>query len=326
MRKRKQMLGLWLENRSLAVRDDLPMPAVTSDEALIRVIMAGICGTDLQLLKGYYPFTGIPGHEFVGEVIEAPAAPHIIGKRVTGEINIPCGYCHVCNMGLPKHCLNRQVLGIKNRNGAFAQYLSLPIGNLHIVPDMLSDDRAVFSEPVAAAAQILHQVTVTPDSKVLVVGAGRLGLLIAQVLQTTRCRLQVVARYNKQHRILQHFGIAATTEQRLPEGAMDIVVEATGCAAGLESALRAVRPAGTIVLKSTYAAATKFQFSRIVVDEIKIVGSRCGPFQSALEKLTEASVDPTPLIEGRFPLQDANEAFVLARQPGVLKVLLQGET
>lgn len=319
---RAKMRGLWLENQTLSLRDDLPIPTIKPNEALVRVLLAGICGTDLQLLKGYYPYCGIPGHEFVGEVVNAPNAPHLLGKRVVGEINISCGQCVLCKAGLRSHCVNREVLGIKTRNGAFAQYLALPTENLHLIPNDLSNETAVFTEPVAAAAQILHQVHISPESRVLLIGAGRLGLLIAQVINSTHCHLQVVVRHDKQHHILQRLNIEPINEQQLPVHQADIVIEATGAASGLHAAMHAVRPRGTVVLKSTYAGKTSFDFSNVVVNEITIIGSRCGPFDSAISKLTEGTVDPTHLIERRFSLSESLSAFDYAAKSGTLKTLL----
>jgi 2-desacetyl-2-hydroxyethyl bacteriochlorophyllide A dehydrogenase len=319
----KHMRGIWLEDRSLRVRDDLPVPVPTANEALIRVLQAGICGTDLQLLKGYYPFTGIPGHEFVGEVVQASAAPALNGKRVVGEINIGCGQCHLCLAGLERHCNTRSVLGIKQHQGAFSQYLTLPVKNLHIVPDTVSNDQAVFVEPIAAAARILEQVNITADTCVLIIGAGRLGLLIAQVLKTTSCRLAVVVRHEKQRQLLNTFSIPAIAEHEVTTGNTDVVVEASGSAAGLHAAVRAVKPTGTIVLKSTYSGDTSFQFSSVVVNEITLIGSRCGPFPPALTLLQKNQVDPLPLIRARFTFGQYADAFASATQPGALKVLLQ---
>jgi 2-desacetyl-2-hydroxyethyl bacteriochlorophyllide A dehydrogenase len=319
----KHMRGVWLQNQTIQVRDNLDVPRPQDNEALIKVLLAGICGTDVQLRRGYYPFTGIPGHEFVGEVVSAPGAQHLIGKRVVGEINIGCGHCAMCAAGLHKHCSQRQVLGIKNRDGAFAQYLNLPVANLHEVPESLPDDKAVFAEPIAAAARILEQVNIGTEHKVIVIGAGRLGLLIAQVIKTTACQLQVITRHDRQRQILNQFDIPAMDEQHIPTQEADIVIEASGSPGGLQAAINAVKPTGTVVLKSTYAGETQLNFSRMVVNEINIVGSRCGRFEPALSLLQENTVDPTPLITSRFALSDAQRAFDMAASPGSLKVLFQ---
>ena len=326
MSSHPHMQGVWLENRSLQLREDLAVPVPKKNEALVKVRLAGICGTDLQLLNGYYAFIGIPGHEFVGEVISAVGAPHLAGKRVVGEINIGCGHCPMCDAGLSRHCGSRQVLGIKHRHGAFAQFLTLPIANLHTVPDSLADDKAVFTEPIAAAARILEQITVAPDDTVTVIGAGRLGLLIAQVLKTTPCRLQVVARHENQRRMLQRFNICSVSESNPPPHLADVVVEASGSPGGLHAALRAIKPTGTIVLKSTYAGEPPVNLSSLVVDEIRVQGSRCGRFAPALSLLQSNAVDPTPLIPQRFALHDAAKAYAAAAQPGAMKVLLQIQT
>jgi len=304
------------------VRDDLLAPEVPQGEALVRVRLAGICGTDLELLRGYYPYTGVLGHEFVGEVIECHAAPFLVGRRVVGEINAACGTCPTCGAGRPSHCPSRTVLGIVGRHGAFADLLTLPVRNLHTVPDGISDDAAVFAEPVAAAARILEQVTVGADDRVLVVGAGRLGLLVATVLARTGCRLGVVARHARAREILASSSITSLGEDQVDSGAWDLAVEASGSPAGFELARRALRPRGTLVLKSTYADRLELDISSVVVDELTLVASRCGPFDEALRLLGPDGVDPTPLIRGRYPMDRAEEAFAEAGQPGALKVLL----
>ena len=316
------MKGIWIENQILQFRDDLPVPRLSADEALVRVRLAGICGTDLQLLRGYHPFTGIPGHEFVGEVTQAEGWSSLIGKRVVGEITVSCGECRDCRAGRSRHCHKRSVLGILNRNGAFAEYVALPAGNLHVVPDQVPDEMAVFTEPLAAAIQITKQVSIGPKDSVLVIGAGRLGQLIAQTLQLKGCKLQVVARHAEQVALLRTRGITSIPETELPTRSMDVVVEATGSPGGLTLARRSVRPCGIIVLKSTYAGDVTLNLSGIVVDEVTLVGSRCGPFAEALRMLEEVRVDPTCLIRGRYGLWDAMKAFEHAQEPAALKVLL----
>ena len=276
---------------------------------------------------GYYPFTGILGHEFVGVVEDSRGDPHWIGKRVVGEINVACGVCPACRRCQPTHCVQRTVLGIQDLNGAFAQYLTLPLANLHLVPDKVSDDEAVFTEPLAAALEILEQVHIHPSDKVLVIGAGRLGQLIAQVLRRTACDLHIVTRYQYQRVILGKLGINLISEKDVGFGKMDIVVEATGSPGGFNLARQAVRPRGTVVLKSTYAGTMTFNPSSIVVDEVTLVGSRCGPFAPALDLLEMKKVDPIPLISARFPLHQGLEAFKQAGKPGTFKVILDmGET
>jgi threonine dehydrogenase-like Zn-dependent dehydrogenase len=314
--------ALWLEAQVLRLREDLEPPAPPSGEALVRVSVAGICNTDLELARGYYPYTGVPGHEFVGRVEQAAGAPEWVGRRVVGEISAACGGCPTCLAGMRSHCERRSVLGIVKRDGAFAQYLALPTANLHAVPDSLADELAVFTEPLAAALQVQEQVRVTPDDRVLVVGAGKLGHLVAQTLAATGCRLQVLGRSPRPLALLAARNIATTTAEALVKHRADLVVECTGRPEGLELARQAVRPRGTIVLKSTYHGPASVDLSRFVVDEITLVGSRCGPFAPALELLASGRVDPSPLIEGRYELARAPAAFEHASSPGALKILL----
>jgi threonine dehydrogenase-like Zn-dependent dehydrogenase len=316
------MLGLWLEDQKAILRDDLPVPVPPDGEALIRMRLAGICATDLEMVRGYYPFTGIMGHEFVGEVVGSPSALGLEGKRVVGEINASCGKCRACKAGRPSHCENRTVLGILNRNGVFAEYLTLPVENLHVVPASLPDEAAVFTEPLAAALEIQQQVHIRPTDRVLVIGAGRLGQLVAQTLALTGCDLQVVTRHAAQDKLLAMRSIAACRGEAVPSRAMDVVVEATGSPQGFLLARRAVRPRGTIVMKSTYKGEMQVNFSSIVVDEITLVGSRCGPFPPALNLLESGNVEPAPLITARYPLDEAETAIQQAAQPGTLKILL----
>jgi threonine dehydrogenase-like Zn-dependent dehydrogenase len=316
------MRAIWLENQQASFRSGLPIPIATPGEALVRVFLAGVCSTDLELLRGYYPFCGIPGHEFVGQVEEAPSAPAWLNQRVVGDINIACGACTPCLNGCPTHCEQRKVLGIRGWNGAFAEYLVLPLQNLHLVPDTITAEAAVFTEPLAAALEILEQVAVLPAHRCLVVGAGRLGQLIAQVLASTGCDLKVVARHSYQRDLLQRRHIAWIGEQDVSAGTMDIVVDATGTPLGFALARRAVRPRGIIVLKSTYQGEMSVNFSSIVVDEITLVGSRCGPFPPAIQLLSRSQVDPTGLIQAVFPLEQGVLAMEYAAQSGVLKVLI----
>jgi 2-desacetyl-2-hydroxyethyl bacteriochlorophyllide A dehydrogenase len=314
------MKALWLEDRALSVRD-VPAPA-RAGEALVRVRLSGICGTDLELVRGYYPYTGVLGHEFVGEVVEAPD-PTWIGARVVGEINAACGTCEACLAGRPTHCESRTVLGIVGRDGVHAEYTMLPLGNLHRVPACVSDEAAVFTEPIAAAVEILEQVRVVPADRVLLIGAGRLGQLVAQVLSLTGCRLSVVARHEQQRSLLAARGIATIATEDVEPRRWDIVIEATGSPSGLDLARAALRPRGTLVLKSTYHGEVTLDLAPFVVDEITIVGSRCGPFAPALRLLERGEVDPTPLIAARFSLDDAVEAMRVAAEPGTMKVLLE---
>jgi len=314
------MQALWLENQKLELRE-VPKPN-RPDEALIRIRKAGICSTDLELVKGYYPYTGILGHEFVGEVVNA-TEPAWIGQRVVGEINAVCGVCEACLNGRPTHCENRTVLGIVNRDGTFAEYTTLPLVNLHRVPDSVSDEMAVFTEPLAAALEIQQQIHIRPTERVLLVGAGRLGQLIAQTLALTGCDLRVVARHPHQQSLLTARGIRLITEDEIQPRKWDVVVEATGSADGFNLARKAIRPRGTLVMKSTYKGEMNINFSSIVVDEITLLGSRCGPFEPALRLLEKREVDSEALIAGQYKLKDSLKAFEKAAQAGILKILLE---
>lgn len=325
------MRAFILTDHGPELQTNFPMPSPGADEALIRVRLAGICATDLHLIAGYKGgFRGVLGHEFVGEVIAAPTAPAWVGQRVVGEINIGCGQCTLCQRRLGKHCRARQSLGIIGRNGAFADYLTLPLVNLHPVPAGVTDEQAVFVEPLAAALQILEGVHLRPSSHVYVVGDGRLGLLVAQVLALTGCDLTLIGHHVNKLAILHEVGITqavlASPEvlDDLWTRPADLVVEATGSPGGFEQARRLVRPQGILVLKSTFAGVLPaFDASSLVVDEITIVGSRCGPFAPALQLLATGRVQVEPLIHARFPLDDAVAALQHAASKGVLKVLLQ---
>lgn len=313
------MKSLWLENNKIDLRE-VPQPQ-KPNEALVKIRKAGICSTDLELVKGYYPYTGILGHEFVGEVVKADDASWI-GQRVVGEINAVCGECEQCLNGRPTHCENRTVLGIVNRDGIFAEYTSLPIANLHKVPASVPDGMAVFAEPLAAALEIQEQISIQPGDRVLLVGAGRLGQLIAQTLALTSCDLRVVARHPRQQDLLTARGIRLINEADVQKWRWDVVVEATGAPSGFALARRAIRPRGMLVLKSTYKGEMSVDFSSIVVDEINIIGSRCGPFEPALRLMEERQVDPAVLIDAEYPLTEAVKAFERAAQPGALKVVV----
>jgi len=313
------MLSIWLEKQTLSMRD-LPTPA-RSGEALIRVRLAGICGTDLEMVRGYYPFTGVPGHEFVGEVVEAPDQGWV-GKRVVGEINAVCGKCEQCRKGVGTHCERRTVLGISRRDGVHAEYTCLPMANLHVVPETVPDEAAVFTEPLAAALEIQEQVHIQPTDRVLLVGAGRLGQLIAQTLKLTGCDLHVLARHPHQKKLLEARQIKLISEAEIEPRRWDVVVEATGSQEGFETGRKALKPRGRLVLKSTYRGEMSVNWSPFVVDEITIVGSRCGPFEPALRLLASGEVDPTVLIARRFALERGLEAYEEAGKTGMLKVLL----
>lgn len=314
------MKALWLEDRELAVRD-VENPE-RPGEALVRVSLSGVCGTDIELTRGYYPYAGIIGHEFVG-VVESCPEPGWVGRRVVGEINVACGSCEPCALGNRTHCAARTVLGISGRDGCHAQYVSLPVENLLPVPDGVADEAAVFTEPLAAAVEILQQVHVRPTDRVLVVGAGRLGQLIARVLKLSGAGLHVVARHDNQRELLAAAGVEAIAEDGAAPRSYDIVVEATGSFSGFELARSAVRPRGTFVLKSTYHGSVELDLSPLVVDEITVVGSRCGPFAPALRLLEAGLVDPVPLIEATYALESAVEAMEAAQRPRAMKVLIR---
>jgi threonine dehydrogenase-like Zn-dependent dehydrogenase len=315
--------GLWLEDLTLRLREDLPRPEPPPGEARVDVLLAGICNTDLELTRGYYPYAGILGHEFVGLVASSPSAPEWEGRRVVGEINAACGACEPCRSGWRTHCERRTVLGIKARDGCFADALLLPLGNLHAVPDSLTDEEAVFVEPTAAALQVQEQVKVSPGMRVVVVGAGKLGQLVARTLCLTGCDLLVVGRSRSSLDRLAGLPLRTALAAEPALARADLVVECTGDPEGFLLARRAVRPRGTIVLKSTHRGETAVNLSSVVVDEVSLVGSRCGPFAKALELLARRLVDTGSLVDSRYPLRAGLEAFERAALPGVLKVLLR---
>ena len=315
------MKALWLSGARLRLREDVMLAQTADQEARVRVLAAGVCGTDLALVDGLYPFEGVPGHEFVGIVEEGPGA--LVGRRVVGEINAACGRCPECLGGLAKHCRARTALGIRGRHGAFAEYLQLPAVNLHPVPDSVSSDAAVFTEPLAAALDIVERLAPKAGSRVLVVGAGKLGQLVCRVLAASGA--QVVAIGRNADKLARLDGVAESTvrAEDIEPRSFSMAVECTGNPAGLPIALGALKPQGTLVLKSTFPQALHIDMGPVVVDELRLVGSRCGPFDSALTMLEEQQVDVESLIDGRFALADGVEAFAYSRSPGVLKVLLE---
>jgi threonine dehydrogenase-like Zn-dependent dehydrogenase len=315
------MKAVWLEGGRLRLRHDVPVPEPPPGEVLVRVVAAGICNTDVELARGYYPYAGVLGHEFVGTVERGAAG--LTGRRVVGEINAACGDCAACRAGRRTHCERRTVLGIVNRHGAFADYLVLPAENLHLVPDPVATDAAVFAEPLAAALEIQEQVRITPEDRVLVVGDGKLGQLVAQSLALTGCRLGVVGRHGPKLALLAGRGIASIAAEAVAPGSFDIAVECTGNHLGFGLAQRALRPRGTLVMKSTYAGALTVDASAVVVNELTLVGSRCGPFDKALALLAAGRVDVAPLVQARYPLERAQDAFDHAQRPGMLKVLFE---
>ena len=316
------MRGLHFQ-QTLQYRNDLVPSLLNRNEARIQVLLAGVCSTDLHILQGYMGFTGILGHEFVGRVIEAPDDPSWIGKRVVGEINAACRTCPTCLAGRPTHCPQRTVLGIQGRQGAFAENFTLPIANLRPVPSTLSDDQAVFVEPLAAACEIPQQIQVEPTQTLLVIGDGKLGLLCAQVLALHGCAVQMLGKHPEHATWLSSRGIGHTTNPKDITHPVDLVVEATGSPSGWALALQLLRPRGTLILKSTYHGTLPITMADIVIHELTIMGSRCGPFDPALRLLDHRLIDVTPLIHARYPLSDGIQAMNHAAKSGTLKVILQ---
>jgi alcohol dehydrogenase len=318
------MLAIVLDDE-LRLARDYPQPVPGPGEALIQVRLAGICATDLEVVRGYRQFRGILGHEFVGRVI-ACSEPDAsggeagwMGRRVVGEINIVCGDCWFCRRDLPTHCTSRAAMGISGHEGVFAEFVVLPLENLHPVPPDLPDEAAVFTEPLAAALQNLSLVHVRPGDRVAVIGDGKLGLLAAQVLATTCAEVTVVGRHPEKLELAAGWGLNTGR----PDVAQDMVVECSGDPSGLSAALELVRPRGTIILKSTYHVRPEVDLSRVVVDEIRLIGSRCGPFRAALGLLQSGRVEVTSLIEACYPLAEGLAALEHAGRRGALKVLIR---
>jgi threonine dehydrogenase-like Zn-dependent dehydrogenase len=338
------MKALRYENQKLAV-SDVPPPRVDG-EALVRVTLSGICNTDLEIARGYAGFQGTVGHEFVGVIEKLPelgalarplgrapieSRPSLTvglltpGQRVVGEINAGCGVCDLCRAGDPRHCAQRTVLGIVGRDGAHAEFLKLPVANLLPVPDEISDERAVFTEPLAAACGILERADVTEETLVAVIGDGKLGLLCAQVLKTTGAPVTLVGKHSSKLEIAERRGIEtiAVAQAQSRSREFDLAVEASGSPTGFRLALDLLRPRGILVLKSTFHGATEIDSAPLVVNEISVIGSRCGRFAPALELLKTGAVDVESLISEEFALADGVRAMERAAEPGVLKILLR---
>ena len=322
-RKDLTMRGIYLEQGGkVTLREDLPTGDVCDDEVRIRPTLLGVCGTDLELMAGYYPFTGVLGHEFVGVVEEGPEQWQ--GKKVVGEINAPCGHCLPCQAGRGHHCPERTVLGIVGRDGCFADSFLLPARNLLEVPDGVPDECSVFTEPLAAAMRIPEQIDLTPAVRCLVVGDGRLGQLVARVLSRHGVSLTVLGRHERKLALLTRLGIETTTDSRAVVGGQyDVAIECSGNSTGFEAARQALRPLGTLVMKSTYVGQLQCDASALVVDEIELVGSRCGPFAPALAALAGGSIDPRDLIDEVYDLGEGPAALSRAAEVGVLKVLMR---
>lgn len=317
------MQALSLENGQLTYQANYPIPQPKADEALIKVTLAGICSTDLEICSGYVPgFHGVLGHEFVG-IVEAASGTDWHERRVVGSINIGCGHCSICHQFGPEHCPQRQALGIHNKDGAFADYLTLPIANLHVVPDSVEDETAVFTEPLAAALRIREQVQVKPTAKTAVIGPGRLGLLVAQVLALDGTDVTLLGRHRESLTLPAKWGLATGLAPDYADDSFEFVVEATGNEAGFAQALRLIRPRGTLILKSTFAGNVQLNLTKLVVSEITVVGSRCGPFAPALRLLAATAIDVTSLIDAQYALRDGVAALTHAANPGVRKVLIR---
>jgi len=315
--------ALWFSDK-LELLEKLPVPTPDKNEALIKVLVAGICNTDLEIVKGYMNFKGVIGHEFVGRVVEINGeSKELQGKRVVGEINCGCGQCPLCRKGLERHCQEREVLGIQGKNGCFAEYITLPLKNLHEVPDAVDDEKAVFVEPLAAALEILDQVHFHPGDKVLVLGDGKLGVLIALALRQTMADIMLAGKHNSKMKVVFSQGIQTKhiDEVSADSDRFDYVVEATGSSSGLETAFQLLRPRGTVILKSTYAGGKNIDLAPAVINEITIIGSRCGCFPPALNYL-DKYLDTKPMISAVFKFKDALKAIDLAGKKESLKVLL----
>ena len=316
------MLAVHLENKRVALKN-VPKPRTPEGFALIRLLVGGICNTDLELQRGYYGFSGTPGHEFVGEVVEARDR-ELVGRRVVGEINLCCGGCDWCRRALGRHCPTRSVLGIVKHPGAFREFLTLPERNLHVVPESVSNEIAVFTEPLAAACEILDQVHIPCSSQVAVLGDGKLGLLVAQVLHAYGFRVHQFGHHKEKLQIARRAGVdTERVGKHLPRAAYDWVVDATGSRAGLLQAVEMARPRGTVILKSTLHGTVGMDTAPVIVNEITLIGSRCGRFEPALELLKNRSINVADMIAERLPLDQAPRAFRTAARKGVLKVLLQ---
>ena len=307
-------------DRKLEFRADYPAPGEVPGESVVRVSLAGICGTDLELARGYMKFRGVPGHEFVGKVAST-SNPALRGRRVVGEINAGCGRCASCAAGLARHCANRTVLGILGRDGAFAEFLTLPDANLIPVPDSIPDEVAVFVEPIAAAYEILEQVHLARNQTIVVMGDGRLGGLVALALKSEEYLPLVAGHHPEKLERLESLGLDTAEESALRDRS-DVVIDCSGSGGGFSRALDLVKPRGTIIMKSTAAAGAEINLAPVVVNEITVIGSRCGRFAPALDALTSGRLDPRPLIDGTFALDEGLEAFAAAADPLNFKILL----
>ena len=303
---------------------EMAIPVISEGESLVRIITAGICRTDLEIIKGYMNFRGVLGHEFVGQVIES-GDPSLVGKRVVGEINSGCGNCDLCRKGMERHCPDRTTLGISGRDGVFAECVALPNSNLIEVPESVSDEMAVFAEPLAAALEITEQVHLFPDSRILIVGDGRLSALICLALRLTGADITVLGKHDSKMKVFTRLGARICKRDELGNNNrdFDFVVEASGSPSGWVMATQFVKPRGVIILKSTYHGNLEINAAELVINEICVQGSRCGQFRPALRLMECGLVDPSFLISGSFPLESFREAFSNAEGPGMFKTLLR---
>jgi threonine dehydrogenase-like Zn-dependent dehydrogenase len=308
-------------DRKLEFRRDYPEPVSAPGESIVRVSVAGVCGTDIEIARGYMQYRGVPGHEFAGRVVESQNVA-LRGKRVVGEINAGCGRCATCSAGLARHCPDRTVLGILGRDGAFAEFLRIPDANLIPIPDSMLDDVAVFVEPIAAAYEIFEQVHLARNQTIVVIGDGRLGAIVALALKGEKYLPLVAGRHREKLARLADLGLATAEESSLRDK-FDVVIDCSGSESGFRRAVELARPRGTIILKSTAAAAAEINLAPIVVDEITVVGSRCGRFEPALDALAAGKIDPRHLLDGAFALDDGIAAFEAAKNPLNFKILLK---
>lgn len=304
-------------------KTDYPTPVHRQGEALIRITHAGICDTDLAIIEGYMGFKGVPGHEFIGIVEKSPSAPEWEGERVTGEINIGCNRCEYCLSNLSNHCPNREVLGILNKDGAFAEYITLPIKNLHKIPDSISDEEGVFVEPLAAAFEILEQIKINHGDKICVLGDGKLGLLAAHVLSLRPAEITLAGHHPWKLALVSDKKIKTELAPLPYKKYFDVVVDCTGAASGIKEACELIKPRGKIIVKTTALKRDNIDYNNLVIDEISLIGSRCGPFDKAIDALKNKTIEVSPLISNVFPLKEWEQAFGLVQQGGCLKVILR---
>ena len=315
------MQAIYWDSHDVKLDVNYPLPKAGNETALVKVHLAGICSTDLEILKGYMNFSGVPGHEFVGSVSAGPK--QWLGQRVVGEINFGCGNCEFCARDLSRHCPSRKVMGILNADGCFAEYVAVPVENLHRVPGTVSDEAAVFTEPLAAAFQILRQTQISTGDDVLVIGDGKLGNLCAQVLRLTGAKVTALGKHQDKLKLIKRAGVRTIVLSDWQPRLFDVVVEASGSPAGFELAISAVRPRGTLVLKSTIAGAHEISLASVVINEINVVGSRCGVFPDALEALAAKQISVADLIDEVYPLGRGVEGLQHAARRGARKVLLR---